>query len=61
MPDNYYNAIIICKDNFAKKYHDINKFKLSVFELWAVAKFPDALHVNYYDKSGKFVVQHKLS
>lgn len=57
----YYTAIIICQDGKAKKYRDINKFRLLGFELWALAKFPDADHVNYYDKDGKFVVQRKLT
>jgi hypothetical protein len=58
---NYYNATIICSDGSAKKYHDINKYKLSAFELWAASKFPNAHHVNYYSKDGTFIAQRKMS
>ena len=61
MDSKYYDATIICKDGSAKKYHTIDKFKLTTFELWAASKFPDVCHINYYSKSGKFIVQHKIS
>jgi hypothetical protein len=57
---NYYTAIIICSDGTAKKYRDLPINKLAGFELWAVAKFPGAVHVNYYDNKRKFVRQKKF-
>lgn len=57
----YYTAILVCGDKTAKKYHNINRYKLKIFEIWAVSKFPNVCHVNYYDHSGKFVVQNRLS
>lgn len=61
MNSNYYNATIICQDGTAKKYHDINKYKLTTFELWAASKFPTARHVNYYSKDGTFIAQQKIT
>ena len=61
MDSKYYDATIICSDGSAKKYHTIDKFKLVTFELWAMSKFPNACHINYYSKDGKFIVQRKCS
>lgn len=61
MKANYYTGIIICADGSAKKYRNLSINKLEVFELWAVAKFPEALHVNYYDYKHQFIRQKKFS
>jgi hypothetical protein len=60
MKPNYYTAIIICSDGTGKKFRNISINKLSTFELWAVAKFPDARHVNYYDYKRQFVKQKRF-
>ena len=60
MNKNYYTGIIICSDGSAKKYRDLPISKLKIFELWAVARFPNAHHVNYYDFKHNFVRQKKF-
>ena len=51
----------MCSDGSGKKYRDLPINKLPGFELWAVAKFPNATHVNYYDFKKKFVYQKRFS
>jgi hypothetical protein len=62
-PIKYFNCIVIVPDvdgkPQGKKYHNIrnNNFTISKFLGFAKGKFPNATHVNFYNKVSKSFVE----